>query len=67
VRLIVLPAGLLAVATLTLVYGLAVAGKRVSPVWGRALDIVEILLIAGLVPLAAWVCGAYAWIRAIRG
>jgi type VII secretion integral membrane protein EccD len=67
VRLIVLPAGLLVVATLTLVYGLAVAGKRVSPVWARALDIVEVLLIAGLVPLAAWVCGAYGWIRAIRG
>jgi type VII secretion integral membrane protein EccD len=67
VRIVVLPACLLAVATLTLVYGLVVAGKRISPVWGRALDIAEILLIAAIVPMAAWVCGAYAWIRAIRG
>ncbi|MEE3919428.1 hypothetical protein V2I01_17175 [Micromonospora sp. BRA006-A] len=36
------------------------------PVWGRTLDIVEILLIIALVPLAVWVCGAYGWIVNLR-
>jgi hypothetical protein len=33
----------------------------------RALDIVEVLLVVAVVPLAMWVCGLYGWIRAIRG
>ncbi|HEX6499548.1 MAG TPA: type VII secretion integral membrane protein EccD [Micromonosporaceae bacterium] len=67
VRLAVLPVALLVVATLTLVYGLVVAGRRISPVWPRTLDIVEIVLIVALVPMTAWVAGAFAWIRTIRG
>jgi type VII secretion integral membrane protein EccD len=62
----VLPA-LVAVAAVAMGYGLAMAGKRVSPVWSRALDIVEVLLIVAVVPLAMWVCGLYGWIRAIKG
>jgi type VII secretion integral membrane protein EccD len=62
----VLP-GLVLVAAVALGYGLAMAGKRVSPVLSRALDIVEVLLIVAVVPLAMWVCGLYGWIRAIRG
>ena len=51
---------------ISLVYGLTVAGKRISPVWGRLLDIVEILLIIALVPLAVWVGGLYGWILNLR-
>ncbi|GIG58514.1 type VII secretion integral membrane protein EccD [Longispora fulva] len=59
--------GLLVVAGVSLGYGLGVAGRRISPVWGRVLDVVEILLILAVVPLAAWVWGLYSWILAIRG
>jgi type VII secretion integral membrane protein EccD len=67
VRVTAVPAGLFVVGIVALVYGLAVAGRRISPVWGRLLDIVEVLLIVSVIPLAAWVCGAYGWIRAIKG
>ncbi|HEX5594629.1 MAG TPA: type VII secretion integral membrane protein EccD [Micromonosporaceae bacterium] len=59
--------GTLVVAALvSLGYGLAVASKQISPVWGRSLDIIEILLIVAVVPLAAWVCGLYGWISTIQ-
>ncbi|GAA0909377.1 hypothetical protein GCM10009558_097650 [Virgisporangium aurantiacum] len=50
-------------------FGFAMAGgKRPnSPWWGRALDVLEIVLILGIVPMAIWVSGLYAWIRGIRG
>jgi type VII secretion integral membrane protein EccD len=66
VRVAVIPGVLVLVAVIALVYGLAVTGRRISPVWGRLLDIAEILLIVAVVPLAAWVSGLYGWIRAIR-
>lgn len=65
-RLGVLVGALVLVAVISLVYGLAVAGKHISPVWGRVLDILEILLIVAVVPLAAWVCGLYGWISNIN-
>jgi len=67
VRLVGLPLGLVLAAAGGLAYGLAVAGKRVAPIWGRLLDIVEILLIIAVVPVVVWVCGAFEWIRAIKG
>jgi hypothetical protein len=50
-------------------FGFAMAGGKrpASPWWGRALDVLEIVLILGIVPLAVWVSGLYAWIRGIRG
>ncbi|MDP9797587.1 type VII secretion integral membrane protein EccD [Catenuloplanes nepalensis] len=57
--------GLILVAAISLIYGLSVAGKRIAPIWGRLLDIAEILLILAVVPLAAWVCGLYSWITTI--
>ena len=66
VRLGAIATGLVVIALISLVYGLVVAGKRISPVWGRLLDIIEILLIVAVVPLAAWVCGLYGWIVHIR-
>ncbi|TDC55018.1 type VII secretion integral membrane protein EccD [Micromonospora sp. KC207] len=66
VRLGVVLGGLVVAAVVSLIYGLTVAGKRISPVWGRLLDIVEILLIISLVPFAVWVCGLYGWIVNLR-
>jgi len=49
--------------------GLGLIGQRQqsSPPWNRFLDIVEILLVLALIPLAAWVGGVLEWARAIRG
>ncbi|MEV5766455.1 type VII secretion integral membrane protein EccD [Micromonospora sp. NPDC052213] len=66
VRLGLVLGGLVLAAVVSLIYGLTVAGKRISPVWGRLLDIVEILLIIALVPLAVWVVGLYGWIVNLR-
>ncbi|RKR89911.1 type VII secretion integral membrane protein EccD [Micromonospora pisi] len=66
IRLGVVLAGLVVAAVISLVYGSSVAGRPISPVWGRTLDIIEILLIVAVVPLAAWVCGLYGWIANIR-
>lgn len=66
VRLAAVPGALLAIALISLIYGLLVTGKRTSPTWGRALDIIEILLIVAVVPLAAWVCDLYYWVSNIR-
>ncbi|MEU5779614.1 type VII secretion integral membrane protein EccD [Micromonospora lupini] len=66
VRLGLVLGGLLLAAVVSLIYGLSVAGKRISPVWGRLLDIVEIMLIIALVPLAVWVGGLYGWIVNLR-
>jgi type VII secretion integral membrane protein EccD len=66
-RLGLIVGGLLAAAAISLVYGLGVTGRRVSPLWGRLLDISEILLIVAVVPLAAWVAGWYGWISTIKG
>ncbi|MCM0676772.1 type VII secretion integral membrane protein EccD [Micromonospora phytophila] len=65
-RLGVVLGGSLLAAVVSLIYGLTVAGKRISPVWGRLLDIVEIMLIISLVPLAVWVVGLYGWIVNLR-
>jgi len=66
VRLTVVLGGLITIALASLIYGLAVAGKRIAPIWGRILDIVEIILIVGAIPLAVWVSGLYTWVRALR-
>ena len=66
VRLTAVLGGLIVAALAAIVYGFAVAGKRISPAWGRLLDFTEVVLILGIVPLAGWVCGLYPWMRAIR-
>ena len=48
-------------------YGLVGPNRKASPLWGRTLDIFEVLLILALVPLALWVSGIYGWIRTLRG
>lgn len=64
-RLGIVLGGLLLVAIVSLLYGLAVAGKRISPLWGRMLDILEILMIVALVPLAVWAAGLYGVVATI--
>jgi type VII secretion integral membrane protein EccD len=64
-RLTAVLGGLILLAVVSMVYGFAIAGKKISPVWGRTLDILEIILIVAIVPLALWVCGLYGWITTI--
>lgn len=59
--------GLVVVALVSVIYGLGVAGRRMSPVWGRLLDIAEVLLIVAVVPVAAWAAGLYGWVATLTG
>jgi type VII secretion integral membrane protein EccD len=54
------------VALLSIAFGLA-GERQQSPPWGRFLDIVEVLLILAIAPLAVWVSGVLDAVRAIRG
>ncbi len=65
VRLTAVLGGLALVALASLVYGFSIAGKRISPVWPRVLDIVEVILIVAVVPLALWVGGLFSWIGTV--
>jgi type VII secretion integral membrane protein EccD len=64
-RLTLVLGTLIALAVISVGYGLAGAGRRISPVWARVLDIVETVLIVSVVPLALWVCDLYGWVRSI--
>ena len=65
-RLIVGLGCMLLVAAASIGYALASQGRRRSPVWGRTLDMLEMVLILAIVPLAVWVSGLYTWIRALH-
>jgi type VII secretion integral membrane protein EccD len=41
--------------------------RQAAPPWGRFLDLVEILLILSIAPLAVWVSGILELVRAVRG
>jgi type VII secretion integral membrane protein EccD len=56
-----------AVAAVSIAFGLTGPRRQSSPAWGRLLDIVEILLTLAVAPLAVWVSGLLEWIRAVRG
>lgn len=66
-RLVVILGVTLTVAAISTGFGLAGSDRKPSPMWGRTIDIFEVILILALVPLAVWVSGLYSWIRAIRG
>nr|BFF22036.1 type VII secretion integral membrane protein EccD [Glycomyces mayteni] len=59
VRLTVILGVLTLLTLIAMVYGLAVAGKKIAPTWGRSLDIIEALLIVSILPLVGWVCNLY--------
>jgi type VII secretion integral membrane protein EccD len=66
-RLVVILGVTLTVAAISVGFGLSGSDRKPSPMWGRTVDIFEVILILALVPLAVWVSGLYGWIRAIRG
>jgi len=55
------------VALATLGIGMSLAAGKPSPFWGRAGDIVDVLLIVGLFPLALGVLEVYSWVRGLSG
>ncbi|MER5600182.1 type VII secretion integral membrane protein EccD, partial [Streptomyces sp. NPDC002265] len=59
-------AGLLASATLLAVASWTVPGRRMLPYWGRAAELLQSLLAIALLPLALWVLGVFAALRAIN-
>lgn len=59
--------GLLCVAALSASMGLWLQTGKPSPFWGRAGDIVELLLIISLFPLALGVLDVYSWVRGLAG
>lgn len=57
----------LVVAAVSVGFGMTGGRRPTSPIPGRILDIVEVLLIISVIPLVLWVSGLYAWVRSIRG
>ena len=55
------------VAAVSIAFGLTRSRRQSSPVWGRLVDIVEVLLILALAPVVVWASGLLDWVRAIRG
>ncbi|SNT44495.1 type VII secretion integral membrane protein EccD [Rhodococcoides kyotonense] len=54
-----------AAAVLALLFGSVVPRREYSPVLRRAAELVEYAAIAGIVPVACWVCGLYSAMRAL--
>lgn len=59
--------GMLFIALLSAGIGLWLPYGRPSPFWGRAGDILELLLIVALFPLALGVLDVYSWVRGLAG
>lgn len=62
-----LVAGVLALAAALAVASWTVPGRRMLPHWGRAAELLHSLLAIALLPLALWVSGAFAALRAFNG
>ena len=60
-------APLLVGAAIVIGVGLWLPDHRPSPFWGRAADIIEMLLIVSLVPLALAVAGVFGHVRGLAG
>jgi hypothetical protein len=46
---------------------LRLPARKPSPFWGRAGDIVDIMLIISLLPLALGLLNLYSWLRGLAG
>ena len=66
-RLLVIPVVLAVVAAVATSFAMASTERRTSPLAGRMLDILEVLLILAVIPLAAWASGLYGWVRSLDG
>jgi type VII secretion integral membrane protein EccD len=62
-RLVAIP-GILAIVAIAGFVAAAVQRRR-SPRMGRLLDILEVLLIVAIIPLACWASGLYGWVRSL--
>ena len=62
---VVLP--LVAATILTVGLGTWLPGNKPSPFWGRAADILDIIAVVSLIPLALGVLDLYSWIRGQTG
>lgn len=60
-------APLLAGAALVMGVGMWLPDHRLSPFWGRAADIIDMLLIVSLIPLALGVAGVFSYVRGLAG
>lgn len=67
IRLVAILGALTLLTVIAMVYGLAVAGKKIAPTWGRMLDICEALLIVSILPLGGWICNLYDFALSVRG
>ena len=63
---VVLPPVLVAAVILTGV-GTWLPGHRPSPFWGRAAEVIDVMAVISLVPLALGVAGLYSYIRGLSG
>ena len=65
-RLLLVGGLALLIILLSIAMGLS-DNRQAAPPWGRLLDIIEILLILAIAPLAVWVSGVLEFARAVRG
>jgi ESX secretion system protein EccD len=54
-------------AAILIVAAIWLPGHRVSPFWGRAAEIVDMMLVISLIPLALAVTGLFGYIRGLSG
>jgi len=65
--LVVLPLALAAAAVAALAWAVRMADRRLTPYWGRFGDLLEVLLLLSVIPLALGVAGTYTAVRNLLG
>lgn len=64
---VLVPVVLLLSAVVALVWGIRMAGRRLTPYWGRLGDVFEVVILLSVVPLALGVAGAYTAMQNLFG
>jgi len=64
---VLVPVVLLLGAAVALVWGIRMAGRRLTPYWGRLGDVLEVTILLSVVPLALGVAGAYTAMQNLFG
>ncbi len=62
-----MPLLLLAAALVSTWWGVRMAGRRLTPYWGRFGDVVEVMVLLSVIPLAIGVAGAYTRMQGLFG